>query len=308
MQTTGVIPTTDRRPRSRWTPNRRRNLFGLLFVAPAVIFFGVFNLYPMARAFYVSLTSYDLLTPPRFIGLENYAYLLQDDRFRIALTNTFLFMIGTTVPLWVFSLGIALVMARQFRFKELYRTLYFMPVILSGVVVAIVWSLLYQENGLINTALSPFVKGTLFWLTSDQLAPWSIIIMAVWQGLGFYMVIFLAGLQNIPADLYAAASIDGANAWGRFRYITLPLIRPTALFVTVISLIGGFQTFTYQYVMTQGGPGDATNVIALLIYSAAFSYLKIGLASAMSMVMFAIIMILTLIQFRVLRTDNLSYV
>jgi multiple sugar transport system permease protein len=271
-----------------------------------VAFFGLFNLYPMVRAFYISLTSYDLLTPPQFIGLENYSYLLQDDRFHTALLNTFMYMVGTTIPLWILSLGIALAMARQFRFKEFYRTLYFMPVILSGVVVSIVWSLLYQQNGLISAALSPWVQGNIFWLTDAGLAPWSIIIMAVWQSLGFYMVIFLAGLQNIPADLYAAASIDGANAWARFRYVTLPLLKPTALFVTVISLISGFQTFTYQYVMTRGGPGDATNVIALHIYMTAFSFLKMGLASAMSLIMFAIILILTLIQFRVLRTENVS--
>ncbi len=292
--------------RWRWTPARRRSLFGFLFVLPSVAFFGLFNLYPMARAFYISLTSYDLLTPPQFIGLENYTYLLQDDRFHTALLNTFMYMVGTTVPLWILSLGVALVMARQFRFKELYRTLYFMPVILSGVVVSIVWSLLYQQNGLISAALSPWIQGNIYWLTDAGLAPWSIIIMAVWQSLGFYMVIFLAGLQNIPADLYAAASIDGANAWARFRYVTLPLLKPTALFVTVISLINGFQTFTYQYVMTRGGPGDATNVIALHIYMTAFSFLKMGLASAMSLIMFAIILILTLIQFRVLRTENVS--
>ena len=307
MQLGYTVRSARRRPPWRLSPSQRRNVFGLLFVLPAVGFFGLFNLYPMARAFYISLTSYDLLTPPQFIGLENYIYLWGDDRFHIALLNTFLYMVGTTVPLWILSLGVALVMARNFRFKELYRTLYFMPVILSGVIVSIVWSLLYQQNGLISAALSPFVHGTIYWLTSAQLAPWSIIIMAVWQSLGFYMVIFLAGLQNIPADLYAAASIDGANALARFRYVTLPLLKPTALFVTVISLISGFQTFTYQYVMTQGGPGDATNVIALHIYSTAFSFLKMGLASAMSLVMFVIIMILTLVQFRVLRTDNLSY-
>src|SRR5205823_5217984 len=135
---------------------------------------------------------------------------------------------------------------------SLHDALPILPVILSGVVVSIVWSLLYQQNGLISAALSPFFHGTIYWLTSAHLAPWSIIIMAVWQSLGFYMVIFLAGLQNIPVDLYAAASIDGANALARFRYVTLPLLKPTALFVTVISLISGFQTFTYQYVMTQG--------------------------------------------------------
>jgi ABC-type sugar transport system permease subunit len=149
-----------RRPWWRLSPSQRRNLFGLLFVLPAVGFFGLFNLYPMARAFYISLTSYDLLTPPQFIGLENYIYLWGDDRFHIALLNTFFYMIGTTVPLWILSLGVALVMARTFRFKELYRTLYFMPVILSGVVVSIVWSLLYQQNGVISAALSPFYHGT----------------------------------------------------------------------------------------------------------------------------------------------------
>ncbi len=171
-----------------------------------------------------------------------------------------------------------------------------------------VWRILYHPEGLINSLLNPLVGEPLRWLTTAQLAPWAIIIMTLWQEVGFYLVIFLAGLQAIPQTLYEAGRIDGAGSWQSFWHITLPLLKPTSLFVMIVSLIHAFQTFTYQYVMTRGGPSDATNVIALHIYNTSFTSLRMGYAAAMSLVMFAFIIMLTLLQMRLLRADEVSYV
>ena len=156
--------------------------------------------------------------------------------------------------------------------------------------------------------IEPLLHVSPKWLTDKQIVPWAIIIINVWQAVGFYMVIFIAGLQNIPTDFYDAAKVDGANRLQSFWYVTLPLLKPTTLLVIVITIINAFQTFTYQYVLTKGGPSDATNVISLYIYYNAFQYQYMGYASAMSIVMFVVIMILTLIQFRIVRSEEISYV
>lgn len=262
----------------------------------------------MINAFYISFTDYNLVSVPKFTGLDNYVRMFTDDRFKIMVSNTLGFVIGSTIPTVILSLGLGLVLQRKFLGRDLIRTLYFLPVIFSGVVVAIVWRLLYHPYGLINSTIEPIINDLPRWITNRDLAPWALIILNVWQSIGFYMVIFIAGLQNIPEDFYDAAKVDGANWIQSFWNITLPLLKPTSLLVLVISIINFFQTFTYQYVMTKGGPSDATNVISLYIYTSAFQYQYMGYASAMSIVMFLFIMVLTLIQFRVVRTEDISYV
>jgi multiple sugar transport system permease protein len=286
----------------------KRRLWGFLFVLPAFLFFAIFAFYPMINAFIISFTDYNLMTAAKFVGLSNYSRMLTDDRFRIMIGNTLGFVLGSTILTVLISLTLALVLQRKFLGRDLIRTLYFLPVIFSGVVVSIVWRLLYHPYGLINVVLNPFLSDTPRWITSRDLAPWALIILNVWQSVGFYMVIFIAGLQNIPDDFYDAARVDGANTWQSFWYITLPLLKPTSLLVLVISVINFFQTFTYQYVMTKGGPSDATNVISLYIYLNAFQYQYMGYAAALSVVMFLFIMILTLIQFRVIRTEDISFI
>jgi ABC-type sugar transport system permease subunit len=295
-------------PRRGLTIYTKRRLWGLAFVVPTFLFFAIFAFYPMVNAFVISFTDYNLVTAPKFVGLTNYVHMLTDARFKIMIGNTLGFVVGSTIPTILISLALALVLQRKFLGRDLVRTLYFLPVIFSGVVVAIVWRLLYHPYGLINTLLEPIIQDTPHWITSTALAPWALIILNIWQSVGFYMVIFIAGLQNIPEDFYESAKVDGANLSQSFWYITLPLLKPTSLLVLVISMINFFQTFTYQYVMTKGGPGDATNVISLYIYTNAFQYQYMGYASAMSIVMFLFIMVLTLIQFRVVRTENISYV
>ena len=286
----------------------RRKLWGLFFVAPALIFFAVFAFYPMISAFYYSLTNYELLKTPTLVGFDQYQRMINDPRFLIALKNTFVYAFGSSIPLWIISLGFALIFVRNFRGRNFLRVLYFAPVIVSGVVVAMVWRVIYHPYGPVNAVLGPLMGIAPNWLTDRSLAPWAVIIINIWQALGFYIVLFMAGLQEIPQEYYDAAKVDGASSWRTFLNITLPLLKPTTLFVMVITLINSFQAFTYQYVMTKGGPSDATNVIGLYIYQNAFSYMHMGYAAAISFVLFIIIMVLTLAQFRVSRSEDVSYV
>ena len=274
---------------------------------PAVLFFTVFDFYPIVRAFYLSLTEYNLVSPPRFVGVSNYLALLGDDRFLTAFRNTVFFMAGTTVPLWILSLAVALGLHQQRRFQALLQTMYFLPVVLSGVSVAIAWKVLLHPFGLINSALEPVTDAPIPWLTSGQWAPLALIIVTVWQEIGFYTVIFMAGLQEIPREYYEAARLDGASGPRLVRHITLPLLRPAMILVMVVSLVHGFQTFTYQFILTRGGPSDATNVLSLYIYQTAFSYLRMGAAAAMSIVMMIVIVLLTVAQMRLVRAEQVSY-
>lgn len=292
-----------RRPRSL----RSRERTGLWFILPALGFFILFNFVPMARAFYLSLTEYNLVSPPRFVGADNYLALLGDDRFLKAFANTIVYMLGTTVPIWILSLGIALGLRLEGRLQGLLQAIYFLPVVLAGVPIAVAWKVLYHPYGLVNSLLGPFTDEPIRWLTSSTWAPIALIAMTVWQEVGFYAIVFMAGLQQIPRDYYEAGRIDGGSGLRLFRHITLPLLRPAMLLVTVVSLVHGFQTFTYQLILTKGGPSDATNVISLYIYSSAFSYLRIGAAAAMSIVMMVVIIILTFVNMRLVRADDTSY-
>jgi multiple sugar transport system permease protein len=288
--------------------SKLRKPWGLFFIAPALIFFAVFAFYPIISAFYYSLTNYDLLKTPVLVGFDQYQRMLNDPRFIIALKNTFIYAFGSSIPLWIISLGFALIFARNFRGRDFLRVLYFAPVIVSGVVVSMVWGVIYHPYGPINAVLGPLAGIAPNWLTNHSIAPWAIIAIQIWQSLGFYIVLFMAGLQAIPQEYYDAAKVDGASPWQTFLNVTLPLLKPTTLFVMVITLINSFQTFTYQYVMTKGGPSDATNVIGLYIYQNAFSYMHMGYAAAISFVLFIIIMVLTLVQFRLTRSEDVSYI
>jgi len=287
----------------------RRDLWGMLFVAPVMIFFAVFNIYPILSGFYLSLTRYTLLKPPHFIGLGNFIGLAEDARFINGLKVTTVFVLGTTVPLWVTSLVLALLFRGKFLFKEVYKVLYFIPALLSGVVISLVWKLLYQPLGLVNALMQPLTgQSQMLWLANSSLAPIALIVVNNWAGVGFLMLIWLAGLVGIPADFYDAAAIDGANKWQSFWAITLPLLKPTTIFVTVTSIIGAFQSFSLQFVMTAGGPNDSTSTVALLVYNYAFRYFKMGQAAAMSIFMFVVIIGLTILQLKVLRAEETSYV
>ncbi|HET6680230.1 MAG TPA: sugar ABC transporter permease [Gemmatimonadaceae bacterium] len=281
------------------------NRSGWLFVAPALALIGVFFLLPVVASLLLSLTDFDLYAiasfdNARFIGLDNYARLLRTPLFWSALKNTFYFaLVGGPLTILV-ALGAALLLnSRLVRFKGFFRTIYFTPFVTSLVAVAIVWRYLYHARyGLFNAALAPLGIGPIDWLGDPAWAMPSIILMAVWKNFGYNMLIFIAGLQSIPQELYDAAHIDGANAWSRFRHVTMPMLGPTTLFVAVITMIGYFQLFAEPYVMTQGGPLRSTTSVVLLMYEEGFRWWRMGNAAAIAFVLFIVILAFTLLQFR----------
>ena len=277
---------------------RRQALAGFLFAVPSVTLFAAFAIYPILATFYISAFQYDLLTPKHYVGLSNYLSLFGDRLFLNSAQATLTYVLGTYTPLWFLSLAIALALNQSFRFRGALRVVYFTPVVMSMVIVAVIWKLMYHPDGLVNSLLSWAVKEPILWLTTSGWAPVAIIIMSVWKMSGYFMVIFLAGLQGIPHEYYEASIIDGANRRQMFRFITLPLLKPITMFVVIMSLIMGLQEFTPQYVMTGGGPADATRVIALTIYQTGFVYLKMGVAAAMSVLLFLAILAITLVQMR----------
>ena len=273
----------------------------MLFAAPTIVFLAVFSLAPMAYAFAISFTRFNLTSPPEFVGLGNYRALLGDGAFHNSLRVTALYVLGTVVPVWGVSLGIALLLVRARVFSSVWRTLLFLPSVLPLVSVALVWKLFFHLNGPMNGVLATVGVPAVPWLTSTQFAPLALIVMSWWHATSYYMVIFLAGLLAIPRTYYEAAEVDGAGGWARFRDITLPLLRTTFFLIIVISIVNGLRTFVFQQVLTTGGPGTSTQVITLLIYQAAFSFTQMGRASAMSIVLFALVLAFSVVQFRLFR-------
>ncbi len=280
----------------------QRTLAGFGFIAPSALHLLVFSLGPILFALYISFHHWSILTPERpFVGMANYRDILSSHDFWNSLKNTAIYTLHVPVGMSV-SLILALLMNRSnLPGLGILRTIFYLPSITSFVAIAIVWQWLYNPDfGLLNYALSFLKLGPYPWLNHPHTALLSLMLMAIWIQAGYQMVIFLAGLQNIPAYLYEAAIIDGANAWQRFWRITFPLLMPTTFFILVTSVIGSFQVFTQVYVMTEGGPLKATEVIVYHIYKNAWDYLRMGYASAMSFVLFIIILGLTLLQFRLM--------
>ncbi len=276
---------------------RRWNFWGYLFILPNFIGFVLFMLIPIVMALVFSFTNYDVISRMDFIGLENYIDLFTDDQFLISLRNTLWYCLLTVPTGVVFSLLLAVLFNRQIRGIAIFRTLVFIPVITSMVAVSLVWSMLYEDNsGLLNVLLGYLGLGPVHWLTDTNLAMISIAIMSVWKGLGYNMTIFLAGLQGVPAELYEAATIDGANSVQKFFKITVPMIGPTSYFVTLMSLIGSLQVFDQVWVMTAGGPVDATKTVAMYLYQYGFQFYKMGYACAAAYVLFILVFLVSLIQ------------
>jgi multiple sugar transport system permease protein len=274
-----------------------------VLLIPTLIGILVFSLGAVVAALVVSFTRWDLITPPQWVGLANYQAMFSlDPLAHTALWNTLYYTVGTVPPSVFLSLLLAVAMNQKIRGIVLYRTAYFLPVISSTVAVALLWDWIYAPDyGLLNFVLHWLHLPTSQWLGDPSSAMPAIIIMSVWRGLGFNMVIFLAGLQGIPQELYEAARIDGANNWRTFRHITVPLISPVLFFVTVLAIIGSFQVFDQTYVMTQGGPLHATTTIVYYIFEEAFQWFHMGYAAALGYVLFAIILLFTLLQFNLQR-------
>jgi multiple sugar transport system permease protein len=276
-----------------------------LFLAPALVLIFIFFFLPVLASLVLSVTDFDIYAianPPttRFVGLANYVKLLHTPEFWTALKNTFYFaMVGGPITIAV-SLATALLLnSKLVRFKSFFRTLYFTPFVTTLVAVAIVWRYLYHTRyGLLNYTLGHFGIGPIDWLGNPHWAMPAIILMSVWKNFGYNMLIFIAGLQAIPQDLYDAAEIDGAGPMRRFFNVTLPLLGPTLLFVGVITMIGYFQLFSEPYVMTQGGPLRSTTSVVLMMYEEGFRWWRMGYAASIAFVLFVVILIATLIQFR----------
>ncbi|MBP3040313.1 sugar ABC transporter permease [Bacillaceae bacterium Marseille-Q3522] len=279
---------------------KKKTLFWLcIFLLPNLIGFLIFIGAPIVSSLAISFTNWDLVGSMSFIGIDNYSRLLQDPEFWQAFKNTFLFIIGYLPIVMILGLGCALLLNQKIRFRTFFRATYFLPVVTSWVAVSLVWKWLYNPNyGLINYFLSLIGVEGPQWLTDPNTAMLGIVLTSAWKDIGFVMVLFLGGLQNISPSYYEAASIDGADKFRQFFSITLPLLTPTTFFVTIISLINSFQVFDQVMIMTEGGPGGATTVLVQNIYNYAFRYFDMGYASAMSWTLFIIIFIFTLIQMK----------
>lgn len=270
-----------------------------LFLLPSLVLFLAFTGLPVVVAFFVSFTQWDLFNPPIFTGLTNYTKLLADPIFGKVMGNTAYFVLLSVPIQMLIGLLCALALNRAIRGQTFFRVAYFLPVVTSTIAAALVWAWLFNANvGLINVLLTLLgVSEPPQWLSSTRWAMPAVIIVSIWQNVGYAMVLFLAGLQNIRADLYDAAAIDGARGWKRLWFITLPLLSPTTFFVLIISIIGSFQVFELVFVMTQAGPANATNTLVYYIYQNGFQFYQMGYASAAAMILFAIVLVMTLIQY-----------
>ena len=273
-----------------------------MFVAPNLTAVAVFMLFPLGFSLYMSVQNWDLFEPAKFVGLANYRSLFADDPlFEIALRNTVVYTVGTVVPTVFISLAVAGVLNRKVKGINIFRTIIFLPLAVSSVVMAVVWQFVFNtNNGLLNIMLGWIGLGPVPWLNDPKWAMLSLCTVSVWRSVPFATVILLAAMQGVPDNLYEAAKLDGAGEVRQFVSITVPLIRAAVSFVVVISIIHAFQAFDLVYVLTggNGGPETATYVLGIMLFQHAFSFLEFGYASALAWVMFAILLVLTVVQLR----------
>ncbi len=289
-------------PRSRGrTGRQRRNLIaGYAFLIPNLAGVLVFSLFPIATTLYLTFTAWDLSSTPQFTGLQNFITMVQDDLFWKTIGNTFYYTF-VAVPVAVFlAFWLALLLDRKMKGVLSFRVIYFLPHVTLTVAASIVWAWIFQpEYGLINYALSHINIDGPYWLTDSRWAMISIIIMSNWKGIGYAMLIFLAGLQGIPPELLDAATVDGATPWRKLRHVKAPLLTPTIFFVLTTSFIGAFQAFDQFMIMTQGGPAFATTPLVLYIYQKGFNQFYMGYATSMATILFLCILAFTLFQWQI---------
>ncbi len=299
-----AVPSPPIAQRWRLSYRATQKLWGIFFLLPVLLLFLGFRLYPMLRAVEISFQRYDLISPPRWVGLDNYTYLFTNERVLNSFRVTGLFVVGQTVPLVLVALILAICVYSLPRFRHVFELTFYFPVVMTAVVAALIWLTLFYPRGLLDQLVAPWFPQGLPWLTSPVLALPSVIAVDLWKSTGYYMIVLLAGLLAIPSEYLEAAAIDGAGSLARIRHIVLPLLRPQLLFVAVIALINTVQAFDSFYVLTRGGPADATRVLPIEIYLRGFQQLEMGRAAAVSLVLFAILVVLSLLQFRVFRVDD----
>ncbi|HKF86265.1 MAG TPA: sugar ABC transporter permease [Candidatus Limnocylindrales bacterium] len=286
--------------RRRRGPRAGEGWWALLFLAPTLIGLTLLSAGPILASLGISLTDWDLLTPPQFVGVDNFVSLAGEDRFLVALRNTAFYTL-LSVPIgMVLALGLALALNQPLRGIALIRTAYFLPVVTSATAVGLVWSWIYSPaSGLLNEVIGVVGLPPQRWISDPFWAMPSIIAMSVWQGLGINVIVFLAGLQAIPQEYYDAAAVDGAARWSRLRHVTLPLLTPSIFFTGILSLIGAFQIFDQVYILARPGrPTEATITLVYFIYESGFKFFRMGEAAAASWILFLIVAVLTVIYFR----------
>jgi len=283
----------------------RREWTAYLFNLPGLIIFAIFVVYALYTSFWLSFHRWDILTADKpFVGLQNYKEVLHDGAFWASVGHSLYFTLGSVPATMGIALGLALLLNGKIRGMGVFRTAFYLPVITPLVISAIIWKWVYNSDyGLANYYLlkAHLISKPLFWLSDSSLAMPAVIIMNIWVGVGFNMVVFLAGLQAIPRELYEAAEVDGSNGWQRFRRITFPLLAPTTFFLLVINTIGAMKAFTQIFVMTNGGPpgpGGATTTVVYYIYTHAFKFFRMGYASALAYTLFLLLFVVSLWQFR----------
>ncbi|HEX2868286.1 MAG TPA: sugar ABC transporter permease [Ignavibacteriales bacterium] len=283
----------------------KKKIIPYLMIAPYVVHFLIFVSFPVLFSFVLMFNQWNIISPMKFIGLQNFYKLFHDAQFFRAILNTVVFLI-IHIPLQLITaLFFAVLLNQKVKFIGFFRAAYFLPVIVSGVVVTILWQQLYAfESGLFNRILSSVGLSKVGWLVNPDVAMPSIAIMATWKNVGLYIVLFLVGLQTVPPQLYEAAELEGAGAWQKFRYVTFPMINPTVFLVLVLSTIGGFSLFIEPYVMTDGGPLNATLSAVLYIYRQGFYYYHMGYAAALGFFFAAIILLVIVLQRRYIEKET----
>mgnify|MGYP002520586647 FL=1 len=273
----------------------KQSFAGVLFILPALLGTIVFIIIPIICSFGLSFAKWDLLNPIQFVGLENYKIVLTEPVFVKIIINTFVYAIATSVFGVIIPLILACIINSKIKGADFFKTAYFLPFVTPMIVIGIIWEWIFDPNiGCLNHLLHLHIN----WLYDTNFAMPALIIVSVWKLIGYNMILFLTGLSTINQELLEASKIDGANAYNTFKHVTIPLLSPTIFFVTIITAITSFQVFDLIYVMTQGGPLDSTNVLVYAIYKNAFEYFNVGKASALAYVLFAIIFVLTLIQWK----------
>ncbi|MDE2749811.1 MAG: sugar ABC transporter permease [Chloroflexota bacterium] len=297
-------------PKNEPVSARRRRLSKLspyLWILPALAVYGVFKLYPLVSGLQMSLLRWDGIEEPRYIGLRNFEKILSDPMTGAVLMNNVHYAVGTVLGKIVLSLFLAILLHQALKGRTFYRTSLFMPVVMSFVVVGVLWSWLFNPQfGLINSLLRGLGLGVLVqdWLGDAAVALNSLILVDIWKWYGFHMVIFLAGLQSIPDELYEAARIDGASVWQQFLHVTLPMLQPVMIVNVTISVMGAFNVFDIPFIMTAGGPANATNVMALHIYIRGFKFYRFGFSAALSYVLLVIVTLVAAIQLKLMTSGD----
>lgn len=301
------------RQRSGFSMEQKKARWGWIFVTPALLLFSGFSFYPIFTAFYTSFFNKNLLSlrPPKFIGWANYQYLFSSEEFLQSVQNTLIFTAGTFVPLVIFSLILATFIMSIRRFQRFFQMAFYAPAVLSSVVAALIWLIIFDPRGIANQGVN-ILFGTqginYHWLSKSGMLRFSTMIVYFWKYIGYFTIVFVSGIGAIPATILEAALIDGTNRWQNFWYVTFPLLKPTTLLVSVMSLIQCLKTFSTQYLFSSSGaPTKPINVITLNIYNTAIKDYRIGRASAMSILLFVVMFVVTYLQLRISKTEEVTY-